>query len=208
MTDEEYRAHAMTQFLRYVDQYEFTDVCWNWTGPLSHDNRYGMFYFDSEQYVAHRFGYVLFCGIFDQSLEIDHLCRNTVCVNPYHLEAVTKEENARRNGIWFKHNLPAQCKRGHDYTEENTRVRIRSGHIYRSCRICERLRKKTGRVLGKESAARRRRYAERVLDDPNYRAQQSADQKARRYRAKDKDYINSLTDVEALELLLKLKKSN
>lgn len=199
MTDEEYRNLAITQFFSHVDQHEFEDLCWNWIGPLK--NGYGAFYFDNECYVAHRFSYIILFGMFDQNLEVDHLCRNTFCVNPYHLEAVTKEENLRRSGLFFQANLTAQCKRGHDYTEENTRTRTKDGHIYRSCRICERLRKKTRQILGREAARKRRRRTERLIEDPEYKQQLNEDQRKRR----DKNYVSSLTDVQMLELFMKLK---
>lgn len=40
--------------------------------------------------------YVAFRGQFDLDLELDHTCRVTNCLNPWHLSAVTKAENLRR----------------------------------------------------------------------------------------------------------------
>lgn len=50
----------------------------------------------SKKTAAHRASFVLFRGAFDPSLQLDHLCRRKNCVNPYHLEVVTIEENAER----------------------------------------------------------------------------------------------------------------
>ncbi len=47
-------------------------------------------------WLAHRYAYVRAYGEIPQGLSIDHLCRNTRCVNPTHLEAVTLAENTRR----------------------------------------------------------------------------------------------------------------
>lgn len=45
---------------------------------------------------AHRYSYVKFRGAIPEGCEIDHLCRNKKCVNPKHLEAVTRSENMLR----------------------------------------------------------------------------------------------------------------
>jgi len=46
---------------------------------------------------AHRLWYERRYGPIPEGMEIDHLCRNTSCVNPDHLEAVTPVENKRRS---------------------------------------------------------------------------------------------------------------
>ncbi len=41
-------------------------------------------------------------GPIPDGLDIDHLCLNTVCCNPTHLEPVTRDENSRRAQYWRK----------------------------------------------------------------------------------------------------------
>lgn len=86
------------------------DSCWHWVGPVSQNpkypqHKYGQFqqYFGRENgksirrtKTAHRFSYETFVGPIPVGLDIDHLCENKLCVNPRHLEPVTRQENMIR----------------------------------------------------------------------------------------------------------------
>lgn len=72
--------------------------CWEWQGTQVSEG-YGRFGFDYRMYAAHRVAYVLHHGAIDPNLVIDHLCRNTRCVNPAHLEPVTQSVNILRSPI-------------------------------------------------------------------------------------------------------------
>jgi HNH endonuclease len=48
------------------------------------------------RYFAHRWSYEYFKGPMPTDLVTDHLCRNPICVNPIHLEAVSNLINIGR----------------------------------------------------------------------------------------------------------------
>jgi hypothetical protein len=108
--------------------------CWNWTGAKDRHG-YGRISIrpDGTKFT-HRVAYELLIGPIPQGLSLDHLCRNTSCCNPAHLEPVTHAENVRRGASGPK----THCPRGHEYTPENTYVRTRSGKGSRECRTCQR----------------------------------------------------------------------
>lgn len=68
------------------------DGCWGWDGSLS-SRGYPQIKIDRKIVRAYRYSYELHYGPIEPGLEIDHMCRNTVCVNPEHLQMVTKSEN-------------------------------------------------------------------------------------------------------------------
>lgn len=58
--------------------------CWEWMGEIH--NGYGRLHHTR----AHRFTYEEVIGAVPPGLELDHLCRNRRCVNPFHLDPVTR----------------------------------------------------------------------------------------------------------------------
>lgn len=117
--------------------------CWEWAASLT--GGYGTIEYrraevgGSRRTVrAHRASYELAKGPIPPGLCLDHLCRNTRCVNPDHLEAVTQQENVSRGLVGQRNRERAvsktHCKRGHAYVRENLYVRADG---YRECRLCK-----------------------------------------------------------------------
>lgn len=114
--------------------------CWLWLGYISPFG-YGSMKIDKKTNLAHRISYILFKGDIPEGLDLDHLCRNRACVNPDHLEPVTRSVNLRRGiGLPSKRALQTSCIHGHKFTEENTLKRVGRGEN-RECRECARERK-------------------------------------------------------------------
>ncbi len=108
--------------------------CWLWMGGIA-DKRegYGVAWYSGQRYKAHRLTYELLVGPIPAEYTIDHKCRVRCCVNPDHLEAVTRTENVMRGeGACAKHARKTHCPQGHEYTPENTYL-FRTG---RHCRTC------------------------------------------------------------------------
>lgn len=70
--------------------------CHIWIGQKTHDG-YGVFWFNGKKRYAHRLAILWHSATDRPNMEVDHLCKNPACVNPHHLEYVTKRENWLRS---------------------------------------------------------------------------------------------------------------
>lgn len=70
--------------------------CWVWQGST---DRYGYagFKLRGKRVLVHRYTFEFAHGPLDDDMTIDHLCdRHRACVNPAHMEAVSRSENSVR----------------------------------------------------------------------------------------------------------------
>ena len=80
---------------RFLGRTDRTGSCWLWKGAVD-PTGYGRFSLGGAMLYAHRYAYETFVEPIPASLEIDHLCRKRACVNPAHLQAVSRSENIAR----------------------------------------------------------------------------------------------------------------
>lgn len=108
--------------------------CWNWTGSLNLvSSGYGRMSVEGRVFYTHRVAYELFVGPIPDGLQIDHLCRNTRCCNPAHLEAVTPAVNSQRGDTGAHYGRRTHCANGHAFDELNTRIGANGERICRAC---------------------------------------------------------------------------
>ena len=108
--------------------------CWVWTGAQTPEG-YGMFWNGHRRVGAHRFAFENSTGPIPAGLQLDHLCRIPSCVNPTHLEPVTRSVNILRGNNPCREKT--HCPKGHPYEGRNLMISTRgNGQHFRKCRAC------------------------------------------------------------------------
>lgn len=128
-----------------------TDDCWTWLGKPANTGygQIGFGYPNRKVRNSHRVVYELLVGGIPEGKQLDHLCRNRLCVNPEHLEPVTQKENLLRGDtIPAKNKAKTHCVRGHEFTPANTGDY--GGRGGRQCKRCVYIRQKQYRQKVKE----------------------------------------------------------
>lgn len=85
--------------------------CWLWTGPTSGDGRgggYARMCLDGQTVAVHLVMWANEYGFIPGKKQIDHLCRQRLCVRPDHGELVTHKQNQKRRDAARRASAPPQ----------------------------------------------------------------------------------------------------
>lgn len=117
-----------SQSVRFWEKVTITEGCWYWTGAVNRQG-YGNFYLKQNKWgYAHRISYAMKVGNIPSGLEADHTCMNRACVNPDHLEFVTRQVQLKRRDEEYKRSrISGKCIFGHILSDKE---HIKRAHPY------------------------------------------------------------------------------
>lgn len=111
------------------------EECIVWTGSIG-NHGYGQYRTEDGNPTVHRMMWETFIGEIPDGYEVHHVCGNRRCVNPYHLETLSKHDHwALGNSQSALRARATHCQHGHEFTPANTYVRANG---QRRCRRCHR----------------------------------------------------------------------
>jgi hypothetical protein len=111
--------------------------CLRWRGTIG---RAGYGQYGKPATRIHRLVWELFVGPIAAGMTLDHVydrgCRFRDCIRITHLEEVSWGENARRGQVIRGRINQTHCKRGHEFTPDNTIWGAGKNSNCRGCRTC------------------------------------------------------------------------
>lgn len=122
---------SLNDFARFFGRlYVAPNGCWAWQAKFN-NNGYAAFRSDFGC-NGHRASYGWFVGPIPDGMDVDHICRIRQCVNPAHLQLLTRSEN-----VVLAKGSRVTCKNGHPWVEQNLKhYRLADGTNKRTCRLC------------------------------------------------------------------------
>ena len=110
--------------------------CWYWRGGHSRKG-YAKFWWRGKTRLALRVVCAWVWGLSSRQ-DVHHLCEHVWCVNPWHLQPISRREHLRMSDSPVGVNArKTHCIHGHPFVGENLHV-LANGE--RRCRACHRLR--------------------------------------------------------------------
>jgi hypothetical protein len=130
----------------YIEMYRAKSIvtpagCLLWQGWCQVKG-YGQAGYRNKTWTLHRLIYTLKVGPIPPGMLVCHTCDRPNCWNEDHLFLGTEADNNRDCGNKGRHHnsVKTHCKRGHEFTFENTYLKIAAGTVMRACKECQRLR--------------------------------------------------------------------
>jgi hypothetical protein len=114
--------------------------CWQWIGRQT-PYGYGELRVSGKTRKAHRVMWELVGKpVTDDSLVLDHLCNNRLCVNPNHLQEVTVKQNNDRSTTCLTtiNSNKEYCYKGHPFSGDNLKIIFKKTKPRRVCIQCRR----------------------------------------------------------------------
>jgi hypothetical protein len=135
--------------------------CWEWDGEMDESYR-AITKIGGHHCRVHRLLYTLLVRGIGPGMDLHHECRNPWCVNPEHMRPMTRREHQSEHLDLVEargsKKPKTHCKRGHEFTVENTWMRKEGNRV---CRICNGIRLKEWQAKNPERWRAKRREQKR-----------------------------------------------